>query len=404
MTRHIPNFADSQVDVKAKDNDGETALHRASSGGHNDVIETLLQAGADVATKNPKDGAVALHRAASNGHLLVVNTLLSTGADVGAQDSNAWTALHWAAWHGHSEVVEGLLTAGADVASQGDDGRTALHWAEFRGHDSIVEILLHAGEDCDAGIALQWAASKGYSGVVERLLRAGADVAMQSNDGGTALYRAAAAGHEDVVEILLRNGADVTIQSEDGGTALQRAAWHGHLSVAERLLRGGSDVSVMNDDGWTALHFSAYAGHYQIAYLLNQYLASTNQREFSQFAAPIEDAIAFLVYLNSLYPKDSILQRALGNEFLRRKMYTEAKYSFNRSVRIAMENSGASRITDVEYRRIRCDECGKGLRGKHYKCTICPWNYDMCEHCFAAHLHPSQDSIIIPSEEFETEN
>src|SRR5205814_10672450 len=101
-----------------------------------------------------------------------------------------------------------------------------------------------------------------------------------------------------------------------------------------------------------------------------------------------------------LHPKDSILRRAEGNEFLRRKLYDEAKSSFDNYMRIAMENSGASRIIDVEHRGIGCDECAIVLRGKHYKCTLCEWNYDMCEQCFATHFHPSEDTIMQCSQFF----
>jgi ankyrin repeat protein len=401
-TQNVPGdnlgVASNQLDLAAMDNDGEAALHRAASAGHSDVVEILLRAGADVSTRNPNDGAVALHRAALNGHRKVVETLLRAGADVGAQDHNAKTALHWAAWHGFEDVVESLLAAGADAETQDDDSRTALQWAAFRGYDNIVDILLQRGEDHDGGGTLHWASSKGYAHVVENLLRAGVDVTMQCNDGGTALHRAAAAGNDVVIEILLRNGAAVDLQSNDGGTALHRAAWRGHLSIAKRLLCAGSDARIMNNDGWTALHFSAYAGHYEIAQLLNRHLSSNNENDMGEFSAPIADAVGFLGRLVLSHPTDSILRRALGNEFLRRKLYAEAKLSFDISIRNAMASSGANRITDVEHRGIRCDECALVLRGRHYKCTLCGWDCDICGQCFAAHLHPPEDGIMIPSD------
>jgi ankyrin repeat protein len=48
LARYILNFFDRRLDIMAQDSDGETALHRAASGGHIDVIETLLQVGANV--------------------------------------------------------------------------------------------------------------------------------------------------------------------------------------------------------------------------------------------------------------------------------------------------------------------------------------------------------------------
>ena len=257
--------------------------------------------------------------------------------------------------------------------------------------------MLHAGKDGGGGNALHWAASKGYAHIVENLLHAGADATRQSSDGATALYRAAAAGHDVVIDILLRNGVNPKVKANDGGTALQRAAWRGHLSIAKKLLQAGSDATVVNNDGWTALHFSAYAGHYDIAELLNQHPGTAYQEDSSTGNM---DTMGLFEHLIRLHPRDCTLQRALGNEFLRRKMYVEAKSAFDKSVLVAIEDLEIGSITDLMHHGIRCDDCAQVLRGKCYKCTHCPWNYDACERCFAAHLHRAQDAIMIPSEAF----
>jgi hypothetical protein len=102
------------------------------------------------------------------------------------------------------------------------------------------------------------------------------------------------------------------------------------------------------------------------------------------------------------WPDDGLLQRALGNEYLRQKMYVEAKRSFDDSIRTYLRNAGTSENTQLEYNGVACSDCGKQIRGRHYKCTQCSWNYDLCEACHDAkgHMHPPEDLIIIPSEEF----
>ncbi|KAL5502811.1 hypothetical protein EMCRGX_G009644 [Ephydatia muelleri] len=62
--------------------DGETALMRASSEGHDEFVKLLLEKGAS-ADLSDKDGNTALHLAAKNGHGPCVELLLSApGIDV----------------------------------------------------------------------------------------------------------------------------------------------------------------------------------------------------------------------------------------------------------------------------------------------------------------------------------
>ena len=68
-----------------------------------------------------------LHKAASGGYDDIVDILLSRGADPNSSDINGATALHYAAKHGHCSVGLFLLTCGADINAQKVDGFTPLH-------------------------------------------------------------------------------------------------------------------------------------------------------------------------------------------------------------------------------------------------------------------------------------
>ena len=89
---------------------------------------------------------------------------------------------------------------------------------------------------------------------------------------------------------------------------------------------------------------------------------------------------------------------------MRRKMYLEAKASFDISVRVAMNTAGATSLEDV-YFGIWCDECGERIRGQHYKCASCDWNYDLCQTCFvkSTHSHSPQNIMMIPSKQFSVD-
>ncbi|KAH7304083.1 hypothetical protein B0I35DRAFT_401700 [Stachybotrys elegans] len=125
------------------------ALRAASGGGHLQVVERLLAAGANVTP-------IALELASRNGHLQVFKRLLATGANrlLAAGADRSADVLEHASAAGHVQVVERLLAAGADVnADAAGFGETALYAASMGGHLQVVEQLLAAGADVNADAA-----------------------------------------------------------------------------------------------------------------------------------------------------------------------------------------------------------------------------------------------------------
>ncbi len=118
------------ADVNAKDNDGWTALMKASYFGnryYKEIVSMLLEKGADVNTKN-NDGWTALMLAINNidvgtfeegeriDSIEVVLILLKNGADVHAKNNNGCTALMFASQKGYTDntdIVRILIQNGA---------------------------------------------------------------------------------------------------------------------------------------------------------------------------------------------------------------------------------------------------------------------------------------------------
>merc|ERR1712216_900362 len=82
----------ARANINAPNPDGRSPLQLASLAGHLGTVHLLLQRDALVNIAAPEDGRTALHRAASRDHLDVVEELLTNGADRFAVDSWNHTA------------------------------------------------------------------------------------------------------------------------------------------------------------------------------------------------------------------------------------------------------------------------------------------------------------------------
>ena len=172
---------------------GKKLIEVCANGEKKDV-EELIDMGADVNQKE-EDGKTALMRASYRGHKEVVELLIRNGADINQKDNNGVTALMWASYKGRKEVVDLLIQNGADVNQKDSDGWTALMKASRQGYKEVAEVLIQIG----------------------------ADVNQKNNDGETALMMASKRGHKEIVELLIQNGADVNQKDNYGQKAMMRA-------------------------------------------------------------------------------------------------------------------------------------------------------------------------------------
>jgi ankyrin repeat protein len=115
------------ANVNHKDSYSETALHGQPKGSKMWI------------------GATALIYAAREGHLDMVQALLNAGANVDAKTLESETALHKAAWQGRLGIVQALLNAGANVDAKNWAGRTALSKAKFNNHAQVAALLRGRG-------------------------------------------------------------------------------------------------------------------------------------------------------------------------------------------------------------------------------------------------------------------
>lgn len=92
-----------------------------------------------------KGGWTALMWATYKGRTDVVNLLLEKGADVNAHGNYHISSLLWASGRGYTRIVQLLVSHGAKVNVGDKYGTTALVWACRKGYSEIVDCLLRAG-------------------------------------------------------------------------------------------------------------------------------------------------------------------------------------------------------------------------------------------------------------------
>ena len=108
---------DKSVDINEKNSTGWTALQYASHKDHCDVVELLLDNGADIEARISDCYVTPLIRACYNGHMSIVELLLDRGADIHAVSKNSIHSLYHACNKGHDSVVKLLLKHGANANS-----------------------------------------------------------------------------------------------------------------------------------------------------------------------------------------------------------------------------------------------------------------------------------------------
>ena len=119
--------------------------HGVDTDGHNDCERGRLphritnSENPNISRKSPshgvyvsqpgKYGRTALHVAALSGHLTAVKILLNAGADVNSRDYMAGNALYLSIRAGHAGIANVLIEAGADPSILDYYGRSCFYWA-----------------------------------------------------------------------------------------------------------------------------------------------------------------------------------------------------------------------------------------------------------------------------------
>lgn len=309
------------ADLNLATGDGMTALHWAAQSGHADILDLLLEAGAEVDPTTRIGSYTPLHIASGQGSSEIVAALLAAGADVNATTTTSLvTALHLAAQTVNgADSVKALLEHGAEPnAREGSAEQTPLMFAAAENRVDSINLLLRAGADPSLSTTVVEVLKEVFADrQASQFLRdelsdyIGADAAMDAAavDAVQSAIQAQRAflesgqayenfNTDDLINLRpdYPGGPDLprppyreTLVGATGGmTALLHAAREGHVEAAQALLAGGADVNqVSGGDKTSPLLIATLNGQFDVAMVLIEEGADPNLVATTDGAGPL---------------------------------------------------------------------------------------------------------------------
>lgn len=120
-------------------------LHIASVKGEFDIVELLLDSGADANSEEFSKSETPLHWASLGGSAGIIKQLVLAGADIDARNDYQNTPLHIAVDSSHAQAAQQLIELGASTTANNQAGNTAMHIAGINQLFDIVELLISKG-------------------------------------------------------------------------------------------------------------------------------------------------------------------------------------------------------------------------------------------------------------------
>ena len=219
-------------DIKKRNAKGVSLLMYASSISNNiHTIDTLLNRGASVHTRDEQGRDALMYAASFNQNPRIISFLLYHKAKIDAQDKNGHTALMLAdMYNSNPEIIQTLINKGADINKRVPHVQTQMTRASFSNKIVMaVKLGLTEAKDLIVNLVSAPFAEKSENSTdlfdtLSNSIDSLSDKLINKEEGMTALMFAAKYSKSPLVlETLIDNGADVKLYDNTGQTALDYA-------------------------------------------------------------------------------------------------------------------------------------------------------------------------------------
>jgi ankyrin repeat protein len=304
------SLLDFGFDINTIDTDGYTALLVAIQCERRDIIEMLLNRGADVNSMSIRTGRTPLHFLAVKGNVDLMRLLFQKSryiADMYVSDESVegMLPIHLASQYGHAEVVRLLLTnlqpflltptQPVQMDTESRSGKTPLMYAAQYNHLPVIRVLAEHSADVnykssneDGLTALHYAVMNGKKEAVAELLNMGAHLFIPcERNKMTSLHYAAMNGNLEILKLLHENGGILNqpVGDEEGYLPIHLAAIHGNRNIV-RWIQEMDEFSLFawNNLGYTPLHLATLAHSLNVMkYIIDTAGIHVDQMTFDEF-------------------------------------------------------------------------------------------------------------------------
>ena len=211
-------------------------------------------ANGDSINEPDESGKTGLLYAVNGKSAEMVEFLINKGADVNLYDADKRVPIYYAAQSGNLNIIRLLAEGGADVNQRYQFQTTPLMAAFFNDKLDAFKVLMGYGANIDALTNEEKVLYKYFQKVVNHKNSYIPDIEFeQIAKGGLSLLHAMTyMDSTDKVEFLLDNGANIDTRDFTGDTPLANACSQGNLNMTMKLVERGAFVLAHDNSGYPA--------------------------------------------------------------------------------------------------------------------------------------------------------